>query len=134
MTESALWKELNRIMKEHWEASRHEDKLSKGVPDVSYSLNNSCSGWIELKTDFRIKDGIITFPRLEASQRIWLYRRNRLCGNCFVLAANEEEWVFIPAHKLLTKKIHIGAYIEKKTENIDWKWIYWKLGGNRHDC
>lgn len=96
MTESDLWKELNELMLFGWTASRHEDILTRGVPDVSFSISSNVSGWIELKCKFTIlKNGGIKVPTLEPAQRVWLHKRAEKCGHVFVLCANENAWFFI---------------------------------------
>lgn len=117
-------------MGDRWEASRHEDILSKGVPDVSYSLSQLSSGWIELKTAFTVRNGRIKFKEFTQDQRIWLFKRNLKCGHCFVLAANESRWYFIPAQWVLMKEIDVRHTHQKNADQVFPLWIIEILGGN----
>lgn len=56
MTESKLWSHLSRSVHEADPTSdftRHEDRLSVGVPDVSFCFLGGLSGWTELKCQHR---------------------------------------------------------------------------------
>jgi len=46
--EDTLWAYLRTGLRGRWHAQRHEDKLTKGIPDISYAMQN-VDGWIELK-------------------------------------------------------------------------------------
>lgn len=108
MTESALWVQLNEIMKDKWVATRHEDILSKGVPDVSFSMP-SVSGWIELKTAFTIVKDRLKIRSLTPEQRIWLHKRRSIGGRVWVLCADHDQWIFVNKFFL---QLHKGLDLE----------------------
>ena len=79
MNEAALWKCLSRAMGTRWEAQRHEDKHSTGIPDVSYVTDHH--GWIELKSLNPTKQQVVSWmkrpvriPHYTAAQRAWAKR------------------------------------------------------------
>ena len=82
--ESNLFKRLKAITPGyHWQ--RHEDKLTSGIPDCSYGVNN-INGWVELKTyDRWPKDGMLKWDDLKPEQVNWLIRRGKKGGHCFLL-------------------------------------------------
>ena len=47
--EKNLWRYVRKGMAEHWDATRHEDRVTPGVPDVSFRVGGR-NGWLELKT------------------------------------------------------------------------------------
>lgn len=49
MSESDLWEHVREGMRSRWHAQRHEDKHSKGIPDVSYAMRRKTDGWVEMK-------------------------------------------------------------------------------------
>lgn len=49
MTEAELWDETQRLLSGMWHGQRHEDKHSRGIPDVSFGIGRTVEGWIELK-------------------------------------------------------------------------------------
>lgn len=88
-SENSLWKTFKKNMASYGEFDRHEDLLSKGVPDVSYVMYGGIAGgWIELKhahkppvrerTIFKIK-------HFTKEQKDWLKRRGKAGDKCFVL-------------------------------------------------
>ena len=91
--EILMWSKLRRIMGGSWLATRHEDRLNLGVPDVSYTIKNT-NGWIEMKqiekwpakstTPIKIK-------HFTAQQRQFLRTR----ANCFLLlwVRSENIWL-----------------------------------------
>ena len=65
-----------------WDAQRHEDKYSVGIPDVSYGVNG-VNGWIELKAYKRWpRCGLIHFTPKQVN---WLTKRGRAGGHCFIM-------------------------------------------------
>lgn len=89
MSESSVWKALSRAIRQRYpraDAYRHEDRLSDGVPDVSYCIED-VSGWVELKhldhlpvdPTRPIRTGLLE------TQRSWLLRRSKAGCPCFVL-------------------------------------------------
>jgi hypothetical protein len=94
MAEKTLWKYLRDGMKGRWDACRHEDRLTAGVPDVSYGLQG-INGWIELKELKRSTKGQLRLPRLTIEQRRWLTYRGRKGGNCWILVRVGRDYILI---------------------------------------
>ena len=70
-------------MRGQWNAQRHEDLCSSGIPDLSYAISGT-DGWIELKSLDLPRDFVK--PGLSKGQMIWLTQRGRTGnGNCFIL-------------------------------------------------
>ena len=85
MSEAALWQHLRDGMGGGWLAQRHEDKLTAGIPDVSYSINRH--GWIELKflpSPPKRADSILRIDHFTVDQRNWLKNHGSRGGLCFV--------------------------------------------------
>ena len=60
----------------------HEDQNSPGIPDVSIGIMG-VTAWVELKHS---KAWPMKFKtKLRREQKIWLRRRGRAAGNCFVI-------------------------------------------------
>lgn len=84
MSEARLWKYLAEVLGGVWEAQRHEDRYSVGVPDVSYATDHH--GWIELKKVKRPRPGgLVTIPHFTPAQRNWAKRFGKKCGGVWVL-------------------------------------------------
>ena len=83
-TEKQLWFYINGKMSPYWAAQRHEDKHSKGIPDVSFSMSK-VNGWIELKTVVMGKSGNVDLSHFTVEQKQWLKRHGRRGGHCFLL-------------------------------------------------
>jgi hypothetical protein len=86
-SERALWNYIRGGLKSDWYLQRHEDRISAGVPDVSYS-GWGTGGWLELKVLKRWPARKMTPVKigLTKEQALWL----RQCGkhgngNCFIL-------------------------------------------------
>lgn len=77
-----------------WEAQRHEDSLTSGIPDLSYSMN--VNGWIELKY-LRSKpakdDTILKIEHYTPEQRNWLIRHGSKSGLCWLLLQVESVYM-----------------------------------------
>ena len=86
MSEQRMWQIIREGMRSLWDAHRHEDKLSLGVPDVSYGLRG-INGWIELKWHPAVndEDKPIRFPHFSMDQKMWLLMRGKKGGNCYVM-------------------------------------------------
>lgn len=92
--EAGLWKYLSRVMGNLWEAQRHEDKYSTGIPDVSYSTDHH--GWIELKS-IKVKDEekVVRIPHFTATQRAWAKRHGSRCGHVWTfIRVNRHHFLF----------------------------------------
>jgi hypothetical protein len=86
MSEHRLWLYLRDNMASSWEAQRHEDRLSTGIPDVSYSMLHH--GWIELKYLAAAPKKASTPMRIEhytTDQRNWIMRHGSRGGLVFLL-------------------------------------------------
>lgn len=84
----------------HWQ--RHEDKLTKGIPDCSYGYKQG-GGWVELKTYDNWPQDIgdaLKWTDLQPEQVNWLMARGRTCGHCYILLEvgtdpRTSEWLLI---------------------------------------
>jgi len=88
--ESSLWKALRDGMAAkfaplRWHATRHEDALAAGIPDVSFGLDG-VQGWIELKVVAKWPSrGALRVRHLTREQVLWLRARARAGGRTFLL-------------------------------------------------
>ena len=93
-TESKLFKDLKKAIPEA-NLVRHEDRMSLGVPDVSYSYK--VHGWIELKQGQwpanPYKPVNFSHP-LTPQQKKFLKRKDNLCGHTFILAWIGDEYLW----------------------------------------
>lgn len=77
--------------------SRHEDEVSTGIPDVSYSWKkgkNRGHGWIELKAYHqwpKRASTTIKFDNFTSAQRNFLFDRGEIGGSCFLMACIERD-------------------------------------------
>lgn len=97
MSEKALWRYLRDGMKGRWHVQRHEDRLAKGIPDVSYALQGHC-GWVELKFVPRWprnRSDALRIPHLTIEQRLWLSKRGEHSDLVWVLLQVEKEYLLI---------------------------------------
>lgn len=96
MNESDLFKRLKRATpKFDW--TRHEDKLTSGIPDASYGVDG-VGGWVELKTYDnwpRDPDTPLRFHDLKPTQVNWAIRRGRKQRRVWFLVAVAEDWFLI---------------------------------------
>lgn len=82
-----------------WHYQNHEDRHAKGVPDTSYGYKG-VNGWIEFKSIAKWPSKAtspLKLPHFTGEQRMWLHRRGRKAGNCW-LVAEIGEHVFLVAH------------------------------------
>jgi hypothetical protein len=102
-TEAAFWSYLSDVMSPYWAAQRHEDRYTKGIPDVSYSMSR-VNGWIELKSITVDLKSIIKIPHFTNDQRQWLKRHGRRGGNCYLfIEANHKTnrtYILIPHNRI----------------------------------
>lgn len=125
--EERAWRYLQRKGRRKWDAQRHEDRLSSGIPDVSFGARG-IDGWIELKAleawpareDTRVDVG------LSRDQALWLSRRGDAgSGRCFVLIrVGSKEWFLFrydDAMELASEKF-------TRDELIDLSLDYWGDG------
>lgn len=84
--ESNLYSRLKRATPGfHWQ--RHEDKLTKGIPDCSYGFDG-VSGWVELKTYDNWPDDDsepLKWADLKPEQVNWLSARGKVSHHCYIL-------------------------------------------------
>lgn len=86
MDEGTFWDYLRKGMKGYWDAQRHEDKLSKGIPDVSYGLWGT-GGWVELKYLHgwpKQEKTIVKIDHYTTEQRRWLRNRGKHTDHCWL--------------------------------------------------
>lgn len=103
--EQRMWAQLSKAMGNAWHATRHEDTITKGLPDVSFGADG-VQGWIELKVLERWSGNpktIIRLPLFTAEQKAWLTLRGARGGRCFLLLKIEAEdlWLLF-GHRVLT--------------------------------
>ena len=83
--ENTLKKYVMGIMGTRWHAQSHEDMLSAGIPDLSFSCDG-VSGWIELKhIQATARTAILKPAKFTNEQVNWMQKRTRHGGKCFVL-------------------------------------------------
>jgi hypothetical protein len=89
--ERNFWVRLSGAMGKQWDAQRHEDKLTCGIPDVSYAIDGQ-SGWIELKclAKWPSTNIIVKIPHLTPHQKLWLFMRARHGHAFFFLRVGKE--------------------------------------------
>ena len=95
--ESGLWKYLKRGMTGRWDAQRHEDETTPGIPDVSFGLKK-VQGWIELKAldSWPARDRTpVRFKHLTEYQRRWLKKRGEAGGRCWLFVRVERMYLLI---------------------------------------
>ncbi len=98
-SENALWQTFKRNMSVFGRFDRHEDKLSLGVPDISYCIFNGASkGWIELKyveAPPKRASTIFRIDHFTREQKAWLRGRGESGDNCWVfLQMGREYYLF----------------------------------------
>lgn len=94
MSEARLWSYLRDGVGPLWEAQRHEDRHSTGIPDVSYSTDHH--GWIELKylpKAPKRADTILKIDHYTAEQKNWLTRHGKRGGHCFLFMQVEATYM-----------------------------------------
>jgi hypothetical protein len=94
--ESTLWNYLKQGMGARWNACRHEDMITPGVPDVSYALDG-VHGWIELKVldAWPTNNGVVKIDSFTSWQRRWLQERGRIAAYCWLLLKVNRPKVFL---------------------------------------
>jgi hypothetical protein len=88
MTEQQLWSFLLSKLKGGGIFQRHEDRISQGIPDVSFSIRGIGHGWIELKAVGGVPPAdVVRLPHFTDLQRAWIHTHGSVGGACFVLVA-----------------------------------------------
>lgn len=95
--EQKMWSQLKNSIGNSWHATRHEDGLSKGIPDVSFGVFGS-QGWIELKviSDWpKDRKAIVQVKHFTKEQKSWIYTRGMIGGRCWLLLKIEKgnQWL-----------------------------------------
>ena len=134
--EKTLWRYVQRNLKNRWDAQRHEDSISRGIPDVSYAIEGA-DGWIELKSldQWPVRPGTPVHIRITPEQVAWLETRGDAGGGrCFVLLRVGREHLLVRwcrCRSLLRDTItqaEIRATAEVSWEvGIDWDKLLWHL-------
>jgi len=91
-SESSLWLYIRDGMLGRRDATRHEDRLSGGTPDVSYGMAGN-NGWIELKwlnVVVADKYAPIKIPHFTYDQKRFLRKRGAAGGHCWLLIGVED--------------------------------------------
>lgn len=90
-----MWHNLRDRIGLHWNATRHEDKLNLGVPDVSFGALG-VNGWIELKAIKgwpKRQNSPVSIPHYSKEQRIWIYQRGQYSKCVWALLRVGREWL-----------------------------------------
>lgn len=88
--EQTLWSRLQKHMKGYWDATRHEDAVTSGTPDVSWGARQ-VNGWLELKVIGHLpKKNTLVVIDLRPAQRVFLLNRMKAGGHCSVLVYVQE--------------------------------------------
>jgi len=85
--EQTFWAYVRKGMRGRWHVQRHEDSVTRGIPDVSYAIDGA-EGWIELKTlnDWPKRPTTPVRVDIKPEQVAWLEARGDAgAGRCFVL-------------------------------------------------
>jgi hypothetical protein len=96
MDESNLFKRLKKATP-GFDWTRHEDKLTSGIPDASYGFEG-VGGWVELKTYDawpRNPADPLRFSDLKPTQVNWAIRRGRKQRRVWFLVAVANDWFLI---------------------------------------
>jgi len=76
------------MVTEYWqEATRHEDKIQRGIADVSF-VQEGRHGWVELKwvADWPVREStIIRIPHYTIEQKAFLADKGKAGGNTWLL-------------------------------------------------
>lgn len=106
MSENAMWSTMRKQMAvgKHWrEATRHEDKLAKGIADVSFVGNDERHGWVELKQLDEWPKRESTIVRVEhftKDQLFWLQRKGKAGGNTWLFMKVERDYLLFYWNRL----------------------------------
>ncbi len=92
--EKKMWAKLSAAMGYGWHAQRHEDSISRGIPDVSFGARQ-VQGWIELKVLPRWPslNRIVKLEKFTPQQKAWLINRGQFAGACWFLLCVKKEWL-----------------------------------------
>lgn len=100
MTEKSMWEVIRRNMKGSWTVDRHEDRVTLGVPDLSYAMNDGTrkvQGWIELKCIDKFNNdmnSVTPIKHFTGVQRRWLKTRQEVGGSTWLfLKVGRNTWM-----------------------------------------
>ena len=101
MNERGVWLLLKTGMGKRWDASRHEDKIGIGVPDVSFGCED-INGWIELKyiMEWPVRPTTSVNIPLSPLQKHWLTLRGLHGGNCWLFVRIRDDFLLFSYHRL----------------------------------
>jgi hypothetical protein len=102
MSESNLWRYIQKNLKSYGVLSRVENAFYKGMPDVNY-LIDGVEGWIELKfiSQFPARQNtIVRVPHFTEEQKIWHEQRVKYKGNTTVLIQVERDYFIFKKDKI----------------------------------
>lgn len=95
--ESSLWKTVKNNMKDKWEATRVENNISLGTPDVYYTIiQTGTMGWIELKHKKqwpKREKTKIKIDHFTPQQRNFLKNHGKLGANVFMLLQVDRDYL-----------------------------------------
>jgi len=134
--EAALWAYVRNGMRGRWSVQRHEDRMTAGIPDLSYAIDGA-DGWIELKSmaAWPVRPGTRVDVGITPEQVLWAEQRGAAgSGRCFVLIRVGREHLLVRwnrARNLLRETItkdEVRAIAEGGwSPGIDWPFFAYML-------
>lgn len=105
--ENTFKKYLVDLMGTRWAVQSHEDSLSEGIADLSFSMYG-VNGWIELKQvpKWPVKADTLIKPAHYTPEQVnWIRARGKRGGHCFVFikVGKEDYYLFTWEHARLIK-------------------------------
>ncbi len=104
--EQKLWSRMSKYYKGHWDATRHEDAVASGTPDVSWGARK-VNGWLELKaiSNWPKNDKTVVPIDLRPAQRVFLLKRSIAGGHCavFIHVLKHDEYYLFDEPKSLSR-------------------------------
>lgn len=92
MNEAGTWRALRQLVGTRWHATRVEDRLQSGIPDVTWGARG-VQGWLELKYlhHWPVRGGPADLG-LRPQQAAWLQLRHAAGLGCWVLIRVARVW------------------------------------------
>lgn len=92
MNEYGFWQLLKAGMRKYWLATRIENSVSVGIPDVTFAMKDFF-GWIELKyiPMWPKKPSTVIKLRLNPHQRAWFVTHGRVCDDIWSLCRIQDD-------------------------------------------
>lgn len=110
--ESKMWQKLRPyLLAAKLDPVRVENPIHPGTPDV-----NCIAAWVELKTlaTWPVRPGSLVTPcKFTPQQKVFLYRRWRAGGRCYLLLEVAGEWLLFDgdvAAKVVGRTTRAGLY------------------------